>query len=552
MKKGLYLFLIIFSLAACQKKDDSKGGTTTGGEPNDPVNPAPSAFVYTENVLIYNKGTSINSLRPSYFGSPNNFSISPVLPSGLTFNTNTGEISGTPTQETPATNYTIIASNSFGSDDATISIEIRWSLPLLLKDNLSIGGSGILNPVEVVNEKIFFGSNENGGELWVSEGNSLSTRIIKTFSSTNTFSSPRLLTKHDNNLYFIAHQDNTGAELWKSDGTTDGTILVKDILSGGGDSQISELTSVGNTLFFIANNGINGFELWKSDGTSSGTVMVKDISPSSTTISPSNLTKVNTKLFFTTNDELNGEELWVSDGTTGGTFMVSDLSSGSGDSQPRLLTAVGSEVYFKADDATGLGSELYKSDGVSISLVSDIIAGPVGSSIENLSSFDDGVVFSSFSSSEGRELFFSDGLNTNLLSIENGSYSSNPYLFTKFNNKLFFVAQTPSTGYELFHMDENLNPTLFSDVSTGVRSSFPNSLVVVNNLMFFIANTEFEGNELWRTDGINAPIMVKDLTPGGISSELFFIKRRTVGTSEGLFFFQRKLDGKYKLFLMTP
>ena len=56
-----------------------------------------------------------------YSGCPNNggpvvsWSITPALPAGLSFNTSTGEINGTPTAVSPSATYTITATNAGGS-----------------------------------------------------------------------------------------------------------------------------------------------------------------------------------------------------------------------------------------------------------------------------------------------------------------------------------------------------------------------------------------------------------------------------------------------------
>ncbi len=52
------------------------------------------------------------------------YSISPNLPTGLFFNENTGEISGTPTQLSPMTDYTVSISNQFGTSSTVVSIEV--------------------------------------------------------------------------------------------------------------------------------------------------------------------------------------------------------------------------------------------------------------------------------------------------------------------------------------------------------------------------------------------------------------------------------------------
>ena len=57
------------------------------------------------------------------------YSISPDLPSGLTLNQITGEISGTPTELSTNTTYTITVRNSGGTNTTTITIEVLDQLP---------------------------------------------------------------------------------------------------------------------------------------------------------------------------------------------------------------------------------------------------------------------------------------------------------------------------------------------------------------------------------------------------------------------------------------
>jgi gliding motility-associated-like protein len=87
--------------------------------------PAPTALRYnTPNIFTIN-GNAITDLTPSVTGVVSNYSISPALPVGLSLNTITGVISGTPTATSPQTAYTITATNSGGSTSATISITVN-------------------------------------------------------------------------------------------------------------------------------------------------------------------------------------------------------------------------------------------------------------------------------------------------------------------------------------------------------------------------------------------------------------------------------------------
>ncbi|MBX7225482.1 MAG: T9SS type A sorting domain-containing protein [Chitinophagales bacterium] len=70
--------------------------------------------------------------------------------------------------------------------------------------------------------------------------------------------------------------DIHGYELWISDGTTIGTKLLKDIIPGTPSSFPNEFVRIGNIVYFstIVHDTINDntiFQIWKTDGTENGT-----------------------------------------------------------------------------------------------------------------------------------------------------------------------------------------------------------------------------------------------------------------------------------------
>ena len=86
-------------------------------------NAPPSSLSYnaTNNFTI---NTAITPLNPTVTGSVNSYSVSPALPSGLLLNTTSGSITGTPTVLSPATNYTITATNNYGTTSFITSISV--------------------------------------------------------------------------------------------------------------------------------------------------------------------------------------------------------------------------------------------------------------------------------------------------------------------------------------------------------------------------------------------------------------------------------------------
>lgn len=84
---------------------------------------------------LYTVGTAIPNLTPTNTGGavPGTdtyiYSVSPALPAGLSINATTGVISGTPTQVSAATNYTITATNESGSSNAVVNIRVKVQAP---------------------------------------------------------------------------------------------------------------------------------------------------------------------------------------------------------------------------------------------------------------------------------------------------------------------------------------------------------------------------------------------------------------------------------------
>jgi hypothetical protein len=95
--------------------------------------PAPSGLTYSTNPATYTVDSAITSNSPTVTGDVTSYSVSPALPSGLSLNTSTGVITGTPVDEivTSAT-YIITASNSGGSTTCDLVITtqaayINWT-----------------------------------------------------------------------------------------------------------------------------------------------------------------------------------------------------------------------------------------------------------------------------------------------------------------------------------------------------------------------------------------------------------------------------------------
>ncbi|MCG6167234.1 putative Ig domain-containing protein [Leptospira sanjuanensis] len=84
----------------------------------------PPTLTYATSSFQFIKNISISTIQPTITGSVTSLSVSPALPSGLSFDSATGEITGIPTSKLATSSYTITASNSSGSSSVSIQISV--------------------------------------------------------------------------------------------------------------------------------------------------------------------------------------------------------------------------------------------------------------------------------------------------------------------------------------------------------------------------------------------------------------------------------------------
>ncbi|AJR16391.1 hypothetical protein LIL_20189 [Leptospira interrogans serovar Linhai str. 56609] len=92
----------------------------------------PSALSYAGTPFTFTQGATITTATPSVTGTVTSCNSDIPLPAGLGINGTTCAISGTPTTTQSATNYTITASNAYGSTNTTISIRVNLAPPSAL------------------------------------------------------------------------------------------------------------------------------------------------------------------------------------------------------------------------------------------------------------------------------------------------------------------------------------------------------------------------------------------------------------------------------------
>jgi hypothetical protein len=81
----------------------------------------------------------MSTASPTLYGTGQvvSWSVSPSLPAGISLDTSTGDISGTPTAITSSAVYTITATNSGGSDTTEVTIVVNDALPVITYSSTS-------------------------------------------------------------------------------------------------------------------------------------------------------------------------------------------------------------------------------------------------------------------------------------------------------------------------------------------------------------------------------------------------------------------------------
>lgn len=345
-------------------------------------------------------------------------------------------------------------------------------------------------------------------------------------------------------VYFGSSDPETGYELWKTDGTAAGTSLVVDLNPGPDGSYPSSKIELNGLLIFSGSTPDLGQELYLTDGTAAGTALLKDIRPGPASSYPSYFTKAGSFVYFIANDGTYGGEIWRTDGTPAGTLLVADVFPGYRTSDIRKIVAVGNAIYVIATDATGT-NQLFYSNGSGATKVTGI-ASVVDFAALNATT----LLFTAGSTAEpyDRELYKAAGSSASLVKdIYPGTFSAFPNDFTLLGSYLYFQANDPIHGTELWRSDGTSGgTTLVKDIVTDAApfdSSYPSNLATAGSYVYFQAFTSASGYELWRTDGTTAgTIPVKDIVLGTngsypddfalVGSQVFFVASTTAEGAE--------------------
>ncbi len=385
-------------------------------------------------------------------------------------------------------------------------------------------------------------------DLTRAPGRSAIANLVSDINSGDSSSDPRWLTNVNGTLYFSASDGQYGEELFKSNGTRGGTTLVKDI-SVDGSSHPSWLTNVNGNLFFVTEIPEGGSQLWKSDGTDSGTVLVGSFPADSGQPSLAWLTNFNGQLYFTAYTYSWGTELWRLDSVSNSLDLVADIDPDES-SNPTELVVVDDTLYFAATTASN-GNELWshQKNQQGAFLVADLTPNQSYYYSEDRTITRPTFDYYGYLSGYEEYTYPVSGYRTRI-------GSGSPRGLTNSNGTLFFAAETPAQGRELWKVADQgpelvydtlpFNRIISPGLSLPVNSGSPDQLTNVDGVLFFSAESS-SGRDLWKSDGTGTgTLKVKSITapPSGTSTFGNSFNPGALRNVNGLLYFTARTPGQ--------
>lgn len=203
--------------------------------------------------------------------------------------------------------------------------------------------------------------------------------------------------------------------------------------------------------------------------------------------------------------------------------LVKDIYPGifSGILSTPDAVVIGSTLYFTA--GVSFDEELWKSDGTPAGtvLVKDINIGTGTSFQEFRTVFKDELYFTAETPDLGSELWRTDDTEGAVLAAGDAClgtcsgafYGSADRHLAEYNGNLYFRLETAGSGTEVWRTDGTPTGTLlFKDIHPGLGSSYPSAFTVFNGKLYFAADSANVGAELWVSDGTSAGThLLKDI-----------------------------------------
>lgn len=256
-----------------------------------------------------------------------------------------------------------------------------------------VGNIGLNSESLTINDKVFFdtgiGSNRT---IQCSDGTLANTQTIFTGHLASE------LVSVDDTILFFVKQSDYDVSPWISDGTPAGTRRLKDLTSISPMSGLPVAANHDGTAYFTLRNT----QLWRTDLTEANTRMVIDLAEYGNTQEIVQIYPMNDYILILANSS-SRTQLWRSRGEANNTYLLREFHTVTDGENAAI---VGDRLYFAGSEST-TGKELWSSDGTGPGTyrVSDLMPGPPSSEPADFTVVGGQLFYSAQHPEYGRELF---------------------------------------------------------------------------------------------------------------------------------------------------
>ena len=362
-----------------------------------------------------------------------------------------------------------------------------------------LGSDGVVIDYELVNEY-----------LYVSVYNSMSeNRALLRFAESGQFDvvledwiTIDNLQLYNNKLYFEGESDIFDTALYAFNSETLTTEKIFDIHFFGMQDMIEFQGSL-----FILTRLDNGLNLVKSNGNTGDMEVIYFLHNGSEFTSANNMTVTEDKLYFWTTDSDVSYALYVSDGTQAGTTRLStafDEISFYDYKDKKAFIGHQGKLYFRGqlEEGPTNAAELYVSDGTIEGTQKIEVTEGESSKPEYFVEYQDQIyvkVFKSFFF-PNQAMYVITENDEAIPALDNSEveYNLDGFHLTEHDGLLFYGANNSDNGFEVWKSDGNeSNTEMIEDINVGEEDSNPTQLTSAETNLFFFAQDPNSGRELY-------------------------------------------------------
>lgn len=325
----------------------------------------------------------------------------------------------------------------------------------------------------VYNGKAYFAASMSSTvrKLYSLNTNGVITQVSNTSGSNAVSDVPNYMMVWQNKLYFSAATAAGIFKLFSYDGTT--MTQVSNINGNSTNDAIASPYLATNYIYFWANNQNGVIKLFKTDGTTVTQVSNTHNNESLSDVlsaTPANLpgqVEYNGKFYFWGLNQNNSYKLYCTDGTTVTQVSNTINNNASADNvilsitYPKTVYVFNGMLYFASAQAAGI-SKLYKTDGTTITQVSNLAGASVTDYIELRAVYNNDLYFTGLDSNGNQKLFKTDGTSiTKVMDINSASEDFDTYQWMCSGNSPFFATLSSGLYFSAYSDYAGCKETIF-------------------------------------------------------------------------------------------